>query len=162
MKHLNVVAKLLLSFCIIGAVTACSSDDDDKKTDSIVGQWQFEKYEIQIDPSSSEIENALKDLIDKLTNEDIAKNIATLKDDNTYTIVSANNNQIDKGKYSLSGDLLTLNPGKSGSIKLTIASNSGGKLIFDFDIKQLTSDYPELGTINSLKKANIRITYNSL
>lgn len=163
MKHLNVIGKLLLSFCLIGAVTACSSDDDDdKKSDSIVGQWQFEKYEVQIEPSTSEIEKALEELIDNLTNEDIAKNTTTLKDDNTYTIVSANDNQIDKGSYSLSGDQLTLNPGKSGSIKLTVVSNSGGKLILDFDIKQLAGEYPELSGINLFTKANIRITFNTL
>lgn len=159
MKHLNVIGKLFLSVCMLCAMVACSSDDDDdKKLDSIVGEWQFEKYELNIDPNTTEIKEAIENIIDNLISEDIAKNIATLKDDNTYTIVSANGNNIDKGSYSLSGDQLTLNQGKPGSLKLTIAENSGGKLILDIDLKQAEDEYPELAAI---KSASIRLTYNA-
>lgn len=159
MKHLNVIGKLFLSVCMLCAMVACSSDDDDnKKLDSIVGEWQFEKYELNIDPNTTEIKEAIEKIIDNLISEDIAKNIATLKDDNTYTIVSANGNNIDKGSYSLSGDQLTLNPGKPGTLKLTVTENSGGKLILDIDLKQAEDEYPELAAI---KSASIRLTYNA-
>jgi hypothetical protein len=161
MKHLNVIGKLFLSLCILCAAVACSSDDDDKKNDSIVGEWQFDTYELQIKPSTSEIKEAIEKVIENLTNESIAKNVATLNEDKTYTIESANGNRIDKGSYSLSGDQLTLNPGQSGSVKLTVVSNSNGKLILDLDLEQLAKEYEIAGT-NLLTKANIRITYTAL
>lgn len=161
MKHLNVIGKLFLSVCMLCAMVACSSDeDDDKKLDSIVGEWQFDKYELNIDPNTTEIKEAIEKIIDNLISEDIAKNIATLKEDNTYTIVSANGNNIDKGSYSLSGDQLTLNPGKPGSLKLTIAENSGGKLILDIDLTQVKDEYPEIEKAG-IKSASIRLTYNA-
>jgi len=162
MKHLNGVSKLFLSLCMLCAIVACSSsDDDDPKVDSIVGEWLFDNYELQIEPSTSEIKSAIEEIIENLTSEDISENIAKLNEDNTYTIVSAKGNSIDKGKYTLSGDQLTLNPGKSGSLKLTVTSKSESKLVLDLDIKQLTEDYPQLEGIKDLTKANIRITYNA-
>lgn len=161
MKHLNVVGKLFLSLCMLCTFAACSSDDDDdKKVDSIVGEWQFDKYELNIDPNTTEIKEAIEKIIDDLISEDIAKNIATIKDDKTYTIISSNGNNIDKGSYSLSGDQLTLNPGKPGSLKLTIAENNGGKLILDIDLTQVKDEYPGIAEAG-IKSASIRLTYNA-
>lgn len=157
MKQLNVFGKLVISLCLLCAVVSCS--DDDKDLDPIVGKWQFDKYEVKLEPSLPPIEALIKEAVDGIFDVEIAKNIATLNENGTYLIEAQNGINIDNGQYSFSGNKLTLNPGREGSITLTVLSNAGGKLTLEMDLDPFTKEFPDIAT-EEITKGAIRIMYD--
>ena len=159
MKRLNVLGKLVISLCLLCVVASCS--DDDKDLDPIVGKWLFDKYEVKLEPSLPPIEALIKEAVNGLFDIEIAKNIATLKEDGSYTIETQSGINIDNGKYTLSGNKLTLNPGREGAITLTVLSNAGGKLTLEMDLEPLTKEFPDIAT-EGIAKGAIRVMYDKM
>ncbi len=109
---LGLIAIVLAAF----AFTSCSKDDDDD-SNGIVGKWELVSMKMEAGGMSLTFEG-----------EDLDTDIMEFKSDGTCTSTSEEDGKtvVDKGKYSISGDVLTVTDeeGTKESIKFSISGNT--------------------------------------
>jgi hypothetical protein len=113
-------------------IISCSSDDDDKVNNSIVGTWKFKEVTAgEIKTNNTANDGKITSYLVNLAKDDFSGNVYTFSDDGTFSFDDALASYHYSGDYTFKDGKLTLLYGHEDEYDIFNVSIVNGTLIFE-------------------------------